>query len=249
MIRVTGKKTSVANGGAGTVITGSSSEPYGDAVAIDQPFLWYRERVAADFVTPNLKDYLNRQNYNIDTASGNGGVLVNSGPTGGKYFQFTAVVEPPKVAYAGFDGVSLLTNGYAYEFWILLGSTFSSAAIASFGAIGAPDELLHIPIDWDSGGLSLVIGHNWFADDLSTGPISGVAIGWHHIVCTWNKALNRREIYLDGVLVGFNTPSGTPNWSSDIGLMSDASVNVAEQALYTRYLNPSRIVAHFAAGS
>lgn len=111
-----------------------------------------------------------------------------------------------------FDGVDdyvSVTNSnypagnthYTLEAWIYP-RTMGVKGIIGWGTYGNTDEVIALRLDNSS------IVNYWWGDDLSgnTGDISG---GWHHVAVTFDGTT--RTMYLDGVVLGNDNPTGTLN--------------------------------------
>jgi hypothetical protein len=213
---------------------------YASEVIADSPVAWYRFYDAGELSGSALSDSANGNTFDITATDA---VLnINSGgPTGGSYGEWitNGSDSPLGIALSGMEGASVSATGFSIEFWILENL---SGPIVPVGDNGASDEILHSNSSYD--GSTLDVGHNWFGDDMTTGPLS-VSSGWHHIVLTWDSGTNTRYIYVDGAEVTSGTPGGSPAWSNSTRVLSETSVNIAEIAFYAHTLSASRVLAHF----
>jgi RHS repeat-associated protein len=87
---------------------------------------------------------------------------------------------------------------------------------------------------------------------------ASIAAGtWYHVAATFDRATTSGRIYINGLLDGYASnlnilPTGSPDVSLKVGARGDDATfafqgYIAEPAVYSRVLDPSRIMAHYRA--
>ncbi|MES2689784.1 MAG: LamG domain-containing protein, partial [Bacteroidota bacterium] len=105
--------------------------------------------------------------------------------------------------------VSTLPTGrssYTIEAWINPSSLTGSHGIAGWGAAGSVNEYNGLMLGMQ--GDQKVLINYWWDNDLGV-VIPDFTGNWAHVAATYDSTTNTRKLYLNGVLIASDQPSGT----------------------------------------
>jgi hypothetical protein len=154
-------------------------------------------------------------NYWIDLAQSNflefsGAFAINgSGPQTSMVFDGSTTYA--QIHYDGNNFVPIENEEYTISVWFNPSSLSGAQGLVGWGNYGTDNEVNAFRLS--DGNLY----NYWWGNDL-LGETS-LSIGtWYNAVCTYNSGLNVRSIYLNGVLVASDVPSGTHNVTTNANL-------------------------------
>jgi hypothetical protein len=106
-------------------------------------------------------------------------------------------------------GIDLSNSSFTIELWAKRNSTTTEDHFFGQGTVGTRAGL-HARYNATS------ISFSFFSDDLILATPAATDGEWHHLAFVYNSATRRREIFVDGVLLGFNISGG--NFSGAAGM-------------------------------
>lgn len=235
-----------------TLTAASVFRPYQAAVTTDAPFLFWRLDEASGTVVDD------------QTANNRNGTLVS---TTSSWSQRGALASEPygtalstTVARVNANTAVAGPTAFSVEAWIKTSSTTGGRILGFGNATGSTnsttiDRQLYLA---PTGRVYFGIG------SAKTTVVSTAAVNnnaWHHVVGTYATGTNGMKLYVDGVLQGQTTAtvqSFTGYWRAGAELMSGWTGNPSnanydgtldELAVYTKVLTPTRVQAHYTAGT
>jgi hypothetical protein len=203
----------------------------------------------------NLRLYLDASNsssypgtgtvwYDL-TNNGNDVTMVNSGSinwvnTGAKYFSTGS-----NGWFSNPSGSNLPTGNSDYTFiiWVQLGSVWGGNGLMSVGPFGNNNQANAVR----AGSTNQLLNYWWGNDLVVTSSVSPTN-DWFNVVAKFDGTT--RSIFVNGVLVGSDTPSGHDVTTNALQIAKTAgneylNGNVAEVLIYDTALSNSDIVQYF----
>jgi hypothetical protein len=123
---------------------------------------------------------------------------VRTGGSGGNALDFDGSND--KVTLSDSTGVPVGNSSYTLEAWIKP-DTHGVNGIIGWGTWGAGNQVNALRLDSGNG-----LVNYWWGNDLRVTPGNLADGQWHHVAATFDGTT--RKIYVDGVLMGQDTPSG-----------------------------------------
>ena len=143
------------------------------------------------------------------------------------------------------NGTNIPTGSGLYTFsaWIQLGTSWNAQGIMSVGPFGSGNEANALR----TGSTNQFINYWWGNDFVATSSLSPTD-NWFNIVARDNGT--SRSIFINGISIGTDTPSGHNVTTSDIQVAKTAGSeylngNIAQVLIYNTALSNSEILANF----
>jgi len=131
-------------------------------------------------------------------------------------------------------------SNYTFIIWVQLGSTWNSNGLMSIGSFGVTNQSNAL-----RAASTNVLLNYWWANDLVVSTSVSPTNGWFNAVATYDGTT--RSIWVNGTLVGSNTPVGHNVITSELQIAKTAGVeflngNVGEVTIYDRGLTSGEII-------
>lgn len=143
------------------------------------------------------------------------------------------------------SGVNLPTgnSNYTLSAWIQLGTSWNSNGIVSVGPLGSSNQANALR----AGNTNQVINY-WWANDFSANSSVSPTNSWFNVVAKYDGTT--RSVFINGVSIGTDNPSGHNVTSSDIQVAKTYSSeylqgNIAQVLIYSAALSDGDIVTNY----
>jgi len=132
-------------------------------------------------------------------------------------------------------------SNYTFIIWVQLGSTWNGNGLMSIGSFGTPNQ----SNAFRAASTNVLLNY-WWANDLVVSTSVSPTNGWFNAVATYDGTT--RSIWVNGTLVGSNTPVGHNVITSTLQIAKTADVeflngNVGEVFVYDRGLTSVEILS------
>jgi len=132
-------------------------------------------------------------------------------------------------------------SNYTFIIWVQLGSTWNGNGLMSIGSFGTPNQ----SNAFRAASTNVLLNY-WWANDLVVSTSVSPTNGWFNAVATYDGTT--RSIWVNGTLVGSNTPVGHNVITSTLQIAKTADVeflngNVGEVFVYDRGLTSEEILS------